>query len=229
MKFYWHKEHVRKYYSFVSFENPNEFKDLESIKTYTLRNNPFEEQTLSNFKISIVKENSHELFGNKVEPKETDTPHIARDTQKSLEKKLESELLTKNKFAQCQLFIANLNKKDKFKSMSNFLENVLGSENKLQPGIDYQTWSSDFVVFTILILNCLIRFFSEKKFSEDLITYKGSLNDKENEVPVDELIKFETAKTYENDLIDEIVGSEGMAKRIDEINKQIYELWKYLL
>lgn len=52
---------------------------------------------------------------------------------------------------------------------------------------------------------------------------------KENKKMDHEWIKFASVKSYQNDLITDVVGSESMQSKLDSINTLIYDLWKYIL
>ena len=222
--FYWRKQHLRKYYSSLSFENTNEVSKIESIKTYTFRDNPFKEQNVSNFKIASFKQNLLDLFKETPYAELDENKKIIKNVLSTLENDLENQILTKNRFNQCKQLVSDMSSKDKFKSRANFLVNILGAESNPKENIDFEDWPNNFEVFKVLVLKHLIRCFYQKSINKDHITHN-----KENVKTDDEWIRFESVKTHENDLIDDIKGSDSMKQKLHIINEMIYEFWKFVL
>lgn len=220
--FYWNKKHLNQYVSTISFENIGVSSDSNAT-TFTLRNNPFEEQNVNNYKITSLKAIPLDLFSEKPSAKKSEENPVVGNYMKKIEVDLQRQMVTKNGFIRCQDCIKDMRVKDKSKTRSRVMTNIFKDSSELKDEIVFENWANDFEVFKVLLTAYVVQFMEEKKFSD------GNTMNKENKKMDHEWIKFASVKSYENDLITDVVGSESMQSKLDSINTLIYDLWKYIL
>lgn len=217
--FYWSKKHLGQYNSTISFENIGIESDTP---TFTLRNNPFEEENVNNYKITSLKTIPLDLFSEKPVKKPEESTVVGMYLKK-IEVDLQRQMVTKNGFIQCQECIKNMRVKDKSRTRSRVMTNILKDDSGFKDEIVFESWANDFEVFRVLLIAYVVQFMEEKKFSDE-----NTMN-KENKKMDNEWIKFASVKSYENDLITDVVGSKSMQNKVDSISTLIYDLWKYIL
>ncbi|KAL6935597.1 hypothetical protein ACO0R3_000649 [Hanseniaspora guilliermondii] len=220
--FYWNKKHLTQYSSNISFENINLMSDIHD-NTFTLRNNPFEEQNFNNYKITSLKTIPLDLFSEKPNANRLEETPVISNYLKKLEVDLQRQMVTMNGFIRCQACIKDMRVKDKSKTRSRVMVNILENNCKFKEEIAFENWANDFKVFKTLLMAYVVKFMEEKRFNVE------STMNKENKRIDNEWIKFASVKSFENDLITDIIGSENMINKMDSINTLIFDLWKYIL
>lgn len=220
--FYWKKKHLSHYSSTISFESIGVLSDSNNT-TFTLKNNPFEEQNVNNYKITSLKAIPIDLFSEKPNTTGLKETTVVSKYMKKLEADLQKQMVTKNGFTRCLDCIKDMRVKDKSKTRSRVMTNILHSDSNFEDEITFENWANDFDVFKVIFIAYLVQFMEEKRFNDE------STMNKENKKTDDEWIKFASVKSYENDLITDVIGSESMQSKLDSISTLIFDLWKYIL
>lgn len=152
---------MNQYVSTISFENIGVSSDSNAT-TFTLRNNPFEEQNVNNYKITSLKAIPLDLFSEKPSAKKSEENPVVGNYMKKIEVDLQRQMVTKNGFIRCQDCIKDMRVKDKSKTRSRVMTNIFKDSSELKDEIVFENWANDYEVFKVLLTAYVVQFMEEK-------------------------------------------------------------------